>query len=172
MEKSLCEEEVYNRVYRQNFEKLRNLIYYKCGDLDEAGDIAQESFIRLWAKCADVILEQVSGYVYTIANRLFLSKMRSNKVALKFEKSQELQHNTEDPLFLLRTDEFRSQIETAISELPEGQREAFMLNRIDKYTYKEIAEMLEISQTAVEKRITKALIKLRDKIEEFRDYKI
>ena len=172
MEKSVCQEETYNTLYRQNFEKLRNFVYYKCGDLDEAEDIAQESFIRLWAKCAEVLFEQVSGFIFTVANRLFLDKMRSNKVALKFEKAQLTKSSSEDPFFVLRTDEFRNQIETAISELPEGQREVFLLNRIDKYTFKEIAQMLDVSQTAVEKRMTKALTKLRERIKEFKDFKI
>jgi RNA polymerase sigma-70 factor (ECF subfamily) len=134
-----------------------------------AEDLVQEAFIKLWNKCRDVVYATVVGFVYTIANRLFLDKMRSNKVSLKFEKSQVMQNDNEDPLFILRTDEFRTKIEGAISELPDGQREAFLLNRIDKLTYKEIALRLEISETAVEKRMTKALIKLKSKIEEFKN---
>ena len=172
MDKPICQEEVYNKIYRQNFEKLRNFVYYKCGDLDEAGDIAQETFIRLWTKCAEVVLEQVMGFVHTVANRLFLDRVRSKKVSLKFEKADRPTQDNEDPFFQLRSEEFRTQIETAISELPEGQREVFLLNRIDKYTFKEIAAMLEVSQTAVEKRMTKALIKLKNKIEEFNTHKI
>ncbi len=172
MEKSVCEEDVYNTIYREQFEKVRNFVYYKCGDLDEAEDIAQESFIRLWRNCAEVLFNKVAGFVFTVANRLFLDQTRSKKVALKFEKAQLPQQDRQDPYFELRTDEFRTQIEEAIADLPEGQREVFLLNRIDKYTYKEIAEMLGVSQTAVEKRMTKALIKLRDRIQEFKEHKI
>ena len=52
--------------------------------------------------------------------------------------------------------------QSAISDLPEGQREVFLLNRIDKKTYKEIAEMLDISVKAVEKRMNLALQDLRN----------
>jgi len=134
-----------------------------------AEDIAQESFIRLWQKCADVILEKVTGFVHTVANRLFLDQVRSKKVSLRFEKDQLPQQNSEDPYYILRTEEFRERIEAVISDLPEGQREVFLLNRIDKHTYKEIAEMLGVSQTAVEKRMAKALVKLKDRIEEFKN---
>lgn len=169
MQESVCQEDVYNSLYHKHFQALRNYVYYKCGDLDQAEDIAQESFIRLWQKCADVIFEKVTGFVHTVANRLFLDQVRSKKVSLRFEKDQVTQQNNEDPYHILRTEEFRQRIEEVISDLPEGQREVFLLNRIDKHTYKEIAEMLGISQTAVEKRMAKALVKLKDRIEEFKN---
>ncbi|MEL7003728.1 MAG: RNA polymerase sigma factor [Bacteroidota bacterium] len=169
---SICDEQVYSAVYRSNAEKLRNFLYYKCGDMDKAEDLMHDTFHRLWKKCAEIVYDKVVGFLYTVSNNLFLDQVRSQKVSLKFEKSQLPQQNAEDPYFQLRTDEFREKIESAISELPEGQREAFLLNRIDKLTYKEIAERLEISQTAVEKRIAKALLKLKSTIKEFKNYKI
>ena len=49
----------------------------------------------------------------------------------------------------------------AIADLPENQRIVFLMNRLDKKTYKEIAELLDISVKAVEKRMHKALKELR-----------
>lgn len=169
---SLCDQTVYNNIYEKQVQRLRNFVYYKCGDLAMAEDIAQESFVKLWLNCASVILESVMGYLYTIANRMFIDQTRSQKVRLKFEKEPMPTSNTEDPYYVLRTEEFRETIERVISDLPDGQREVFLLNRIDNYTYKEIAEMLQISSTAVEKRMTKALIKLRGRIAEFKSHKI
>lgn len=169
---SICEEEVYSGIYRSQAEKLRNHLYYKCGDLEKAEDFVQDTFHRLWMKCAEVIYEKVVGFLYTVSNNLFLDHVRSQKVSLKFEKSLLPKSDKSDPFFQLRTEEFRENLEAAISNLPEGQREAFLLNRIDKLTYKEIAERLEISQTAVEKRISKALAKLKDIITELKDHKI
>ena len=58
--------------------------------------------------------------------------------------------------------EFDEKIKRAIGLLSDGQREVFLLSRIQKKTYKEIAELLGISVKAVEKRMHKALIKIRD----------
>jgi RNA polymerase sigma-70 factor (ECF subfamily) len=55
-------------------------------------------------------------------------------------------------------------LESVIAGLPEKQREVFLLSRIDKKKYAEIAEMLDISVKAVEKRMSQALIILREKI--------
>ena len=70
----------------------------------------------------------------------------------------------ENPEFLLEEKEFMDKLQNAISDLKEGQREVFLLSRIDKKTYKEIAEMLSISVKTVEKRMTLALKQLREKV--------
>ena len=159
---SVCEEQVYNNLYRTHAESLRNHLYFKFGDLNQAEDVVQEAFIKLWAKCSTIIYTKAAGFLYTVAKNLFIDNIRSKKVSLSFEKNMIQTHDNEDPYFHLRTKEFQSKIEQAIAALPEKQREAFLLNRIEKLTFKEIAEKLEISQTAVEKRISKALVKLKE----------
>lgn len=159
---SVCDEDVYHNLYEKHAESLRNHLYYKFGDLKQCEDVVQEAYIKLWAKCEEVFYEKVSGFLYTVAKNLFIDSIRSKKVALKFEKNHLTIQDDQDPYFHLRTKEFRQQVEAAISSLPEKQREAFLLNRIEKLTFKEIAIKLEISQTAVEKRISKALLKLKE----------
>jgi len=168
---SVCEEQIYNEIYRKHAENLRNYLYYKFGDVNRAEDIVQDSFLKLWSMCHKVIYDKAINFLYKISQNMVLDAIRSKKVALKFEKSLLPVQDTEDPYFHLRTKEFRLRIETAISNLPDKQREAFLLNRIDKLTYKEIAERLGVSQTAIEKRIAKALIKLKE-ITELQKYSI
>ncbi len=172
MQPSLCEEKIYDETYRKHASGLRNHLYYKYGDMARAEDIVQEAFLRLWKKCSTILYEKVVGFLYKVSNNLVLDNIRSKKVALKFEKRLVAVSDTEDPYFHLRTKEFRLKIEAVISSLPEKQREAFLLNRIDKFTYKEIAIRLDISETAVEKRIAKALIKLKTTIAELMEYPI
>jgi len=168
-DKSVCNENVYSKIYTEHAPLLRNHLYYKCGDLDEAEDIVQESFIKIWKICREVFGDTITGLIYTIANRLFIDRKRAEKVKLKFEKEQEESIEMEDPHYVFRTQEFKSKLEMAISDLPDGQREAFLMNRIDKLTYKEISARLGISETAVEKRMSKALQKLKENIEEFKN---
>ena len=60
--------------------------------------------------------------------------------------------------------EFMVKLKKAIADLPDKQREVFLLSRIDKKKYSEISEMLGISIKAVEKRMSQALVILREKI--------
>jgi RNA polymerase sigma-70 factor (ECF subfamily) len=65
--------------------------------------------------------------------------------------------------------EFNTKLQSAIESLPEGQKTAFLMNRIDQMTYAEIAEALDISVKAVEKRMHLALKTLRAEIEELKN---
>lgn len=74
-------------------------MYYKCGDLAVAEYLMQEASIKLWNKCAEVLFENVTGFLYTVSNRLFIDKIRSDKVALNFEKLRLPESNSPDPYF-------------------------------------------------------------------------
>ena len=69
------------------------------------------------------------------------------------------------PPWSKKEEEFKTKLQNAIAALTEGQREVFLMNRIDGKKYKEIAEILNLSQKAVEKRMSGALKALRLQIE-------
>jgi len=74
-------------------------------------------------------------------------------------------YKNQDPEYLLQEEEFKQRLQNAISGLSDVEREVFLLNRIDGKKYREIAEMLDISQKTVEKRMTGALKFLRKKMD-------
>ncbi len=90
-----------------------------------------------------------------------LNDIAHQKVKLKFANKPQQDRDHQDPNFLLEEKEFKRTLEETIADLPEKQRVVFLLSRIDKKTYKEIAEILGISKQAVEKRMYNALDKLR-----------
>jgi RNA polymerase sigma-70 factor (ECF subfamily) len=136
-------------------------LFYKTGNHDLSEDLAQEAFAKLWKNCASVIPESAKGYVFKTANNLLINNHNHQKVVLKFESLPHTDRSNESPEYLLEEKEFKARLENAISVLPEKQRVVFLMSRIDKKTYKEIAGILEISKQAVEKRMYKALDTLR-----------
>ena len=66
---------------------------------------------------------------------------------------------------MLQEKEYHQKLQNALTNLTEAQRVAFLLNRVEGKRFKEIAELLDISTKAVEKRIYGALKKLRQDIE-------
>lgn len=172
MNTSVCKEEVYNGIYMEQSESLRNFMYYKTGDLKQAEDLMHEAFIKLWENCSNVIFEKAKSFIFTVANNLFINHIRHHKIVLDFEKSHAGNAFSEDPSYALQYDEFRSKLEKAIADLTESQREVFLMSRIDNMKYREISETLNISVKAVEKRIHNALVALKGKISELEDHKI
>ncbi|OIO10630.1 MAG: RNA polymerase subunit sigma-70 [Flavobacteriaceae bacterium CG1_02_35_72] len=164
MTNSVCKPQVYESLYNKHAKDLRNYLYYKFGNLESAEDIVQESFIKLWQKCADVVLEKAKSFLYTVATNMFLNEKSHDKVVLKFQQIPQNDTNIESPEFLMLEKEYMVKLQKTLAQLPDGQREVFLLNRIDKKTYAEIAELLNISVKAVEKRMHNALKQLREKI--------
>ena len=172
MNDSICKESNFHRAYQDNASILRNFLYYKCGNLQKAEDLMQEAFIRLWQNCKKVFLDKAKSFLFTTANRLFLNMMEHEKVVLSFEKNAPKKIESETPESVLRADEFKLRLENAISNLPESQREVFLLNRIDKIPFEEIARLQEVSVSAVHKKIYKALDRLKKELPELRERKI
>lgn len=161
MPDNICQEKIFQSIFVEQAERLRNFMYYKTGNLQQAEDLMQDAFGKLWENCAKIIADKAKSFLFTVANNLFLNQVAHQKVVLKFENRQHSEESNLTPQFLLEEAEFKKRLENAIGALPEGQRVVFLMNRIDKKKYREIAEELEISIKAVEKRMHKALSALR-----------
>lgn len=165
----ICKENIFSGFFKSHAKALRNYLYYKFGNEDQAEDITQEAFIKLWQNCADVPLEKAKSYVYTIANNASLNVIAHQKVVLNYAKNSGKRESTnESPEFILEEDQFKTKLLNAIEKLNETQRVAFLMHRIDGKKYAEIATELNISIKAVEKRIHLALIELRKEFDHFK----
>ncbi|GAA0725237.1 hypothetical protein GCM10009430_30570 [Aquimarina litoralis] len=162
--KSVCEEKNFELIFDDCSESLRNIIYYKCGDLNLAEDIIQDAFVKLWKNCKKVVFYKAKSYLFTVANNNLLNHIAHKKVVLKYEQKPHTELNDQDPQFIIEEKEFMAKLKKAIDNLPEKQRETFLLSRIDKKSYKEIAEITGVSVKAIEKRIHYALVSLREKL--------
>ena len=166
----ICKENIFTNFFNKSAKSLQNYLYYKFGNQAQAEDITQEAFIKLWQNCANVPLEKAKSYLYTIANNASLNIIAHNKVVLNYEKSNVANESTltESPEFILEEAEFRTKLLTAIENINETQRVAFLMHRIDGKKYTEIALELNIGVKAVEKRIHQALLEIR---KEFKNFK-
>ena len=161
-----CDEIIFSAFFKSHAKSLRNFLYYKFGNKDQADDLTQEAFIKLWQNCAAVPIEKAKSYIYTIANNHSLNEIAHKKVVLEYENNfTGLDKTNENPEFILEEKQFKSKLLKAIENLNETQRVAFLMHRIDGKKYSEIAEELNISVKAVEKRIHLALVELRKKID-------
>ena len=165
-ESNTCDEIVFSSFFKSHVKALRNFLLYKFGNSDQAEDLAQEAFVKLWQNCASVPIEKAKSYLYTIANNSSLNEIAHQKVVLRYEKNfTGLDKTNENPEYLLEEKQFQSKLLKAIENLNEKQRIAFLMHRIDGKKYSEIALELDISVKAVEKRIHLALLSLRKEID-------
>ncbi len=161
---SLCEQKHFDALFNEHFEAARNFIYYKCGDVAQAEDIVQDSFVKLWDRCAQIILEKAKNYLFRMCNNALMNQFEHQKVVLRHQAQPQNTKNIEDPAYLIEEAEFKEKLENAINLLSDKEREVFLLSRIDQKSYKEIAEIVGIGVKAVERRMGLALMKLREEM--------
>jgi len=165
-ESNTCDELIFSSFFKSQIKSLRNFLFYKFGNMQQAEDLAQEAFVKLWQNCSAVPLEKAKSYIYTIANNSSLNQIAHQKVVLRYEKNfTGLDKTNENPEYLLEEKQFQTKLLKAIEKLNEKQRVAFLMHRIDGKKYSEIALDLNISVKAVEKRIHLALLSLRKEID-------
>ncbi|MCB0463570.1 MAG: sigma-70 family RNA polymerase sigma factor [Flavobacteriaceae bacterium] len=163
---NICNETLFASIFEKYSKDLHDFLYYKFGEAYNPKDQVQDAFIKLWENCGKVTPSKAKSFLFTVANNLTLNLTAHKKVVLKYQQQKPKHYTNENPQFILEGDEYMQKLQKALANLSEAQRTAFMLNRIEGKKHKDIAELLGISQKAVEKRIYGALKKLREDIKE------
>jgi len=154
-------EHIFKSHYNQWAQPLFRFIFFKSKDQQLSQDIVQDAFIKYWDKIETISQGKEKSYLFTTAKNLFLNTLEHKKVVRRHQESNVNKNEVSTPHYDLEVSEFKLKLENAIANLPDKQREVFLLHRIEGYKYKEISLMLELSQKAVEKRMSQALKELR-----------
>lgn len=125
-------------------------------EADEARDIVQEVFLKLWE--SEVRFENPSAFILTAVRNACLNRINSLDTRERIRKRIMLDSPQESVDFEGRNDEVRTAISQTLSP-----REQEVVGRIymDGMSYKEAANALEVSVAAVNKHVVSALRKLR-----------
>ncbi|GAB5565002.1 MAG: RNA polymerase sigma-70 factor [Winogradskyella sp.] len=161
---NICDSKIFETIYKTYAKDVRRFLFFKTQNIDKAEDLMQDVFIKLWDNCSKVDYNKVKSYVFTIANNMFLNEVKHLSVVKKHREQIKQESTNESPEFVMLEKEFMDKLEKTIAALPDKQREVFLMNRIEKKKYKEIAEELDISVKAVEKRMHQALVIMREEI--------
>ena len=138
-------------------------------DKADATDIVQNAFIKVWENRSNLDPNQsLVAYMYTIVRNLSLNFIRDHQ-----QKHAELDERTltihDKPDIFYESDSSpREVIKVLVEALPERQREAFELSRIDGLQHEEIAEIMDVSPRTVNNHIVSALKSLRKAYDEKR----
>ena len=162
---SVCEEYNYNVIFKKHSKDVFNFLMFNYGHKQFAEDAVQDSFITLWKNCSKVPLEKAKSYLYTVAKNRIIDLFRSENTAKKHAQNQVTTIEKETPSFILEEKEFHAELNTVLAKMPEKYRVPFLLNRIEKKKYKEIAEMLDTTVKSIEKRIYNALEFLQNELQ-------
>lgn len=148
------------------------------GDDQDAEDIAQQVFLRVWKSAGKYRpTAKFTTWLFTITRNLVFNELRRRKrhptdsIDAKEEAHRptksvrETESENPDQAFLQR--EMQEAIQAAIDDLPEPQRLAIVLRRYEDLPYEEIAEVLNLSVSAVKSLLFRARNQLRTSLSRY-----
>ncbi len=156
----------FEKLFRLYFPRLNKYAGSFLKNSAEAEDLVQEVFVQIWNSREGITGEKhFSSYIFTLVKNRCLNALKKQAVADKFAADQvknsteELYHISMDPSSEFYPMEYRlkAELERIIGEMPERCAEAFRLKWFEGKKNREIAEIMEISSTMVDKHLTKGL---------------
>jgi RNA polymerase sigma factor (sigma-70 family) len=143
---------------------------------EDAEDVAQEVFIQVYRSIHNFKGEsKLSTWLYRIATTRALDLLRSRKSKKRFGFIQRLFGDGNEPLYelpdfnhpgvALDKKENAAKLFKAIAQLPENQKTAFTLHKLEDLSYQEVSEVMQTSIAAVESLMHRAKQNLRKMLE-------
>jgi len=162
--------QAFDEVFLKHFKSLHAYAFTIIKEKDDAEEIVQNVFVRIWTKRAQLKTDGfLKPFLYRSVHNESLNYLKHQKVRSNFNvhyadavKSDTGNLNTE-----IMATELEKNIHSAINELPEKCRNVFQLSRFDQMKYQEIADALNISIKTVENQMGKALKILRLRVVDF-----
>ncbi|AMY09329.1 Sigma-W factor [Luteitalea pratensis] len=145
-----------------------------CGNVEDAGDVAQESLISMARSVHDFRGDSsVSTWLYTMARRFCIKKRRRSKFAPTREESldapatdvaQHLADPGPTPEQTATNRELATALAQAIATLDPSQREVLVLRDVEGVSAPEVAKILGVSVAAVKSRLHRARLTVRGEL--------
>ncbi len=163
------------RAFKLLVESYQRMVFGTCYAIvhctDDADDVAQEVFIEVFRSMQQFKGEaRLSTWMYRIAVNKSLNHLRKNRYRRLLKPFEDILGSVVSmPTNELASDRVESQersdiLHRTIDSLPKNQRIAFLLNKYEMLSYKEIADVMETSIPGVESLLHRAKSNLRKKL--------
>jgi RNA polymerase sigma-70 factor (ECF subfamily) len=146
-----CVDNFADGVYRFIVKNIRHT--------EDAQDIVQSAFEKLWVNRVQVLPEKAKSYLFTVAYHQMIDHIRtSNKMPLSEETS--IPHQ---PIVQERR-ELKQVLMRAVNELNPTQKSLVLLKDYEGYSYQEIGEIMHLSDSQVKVYLHRARLILKNKL--------
>ncbi len=142
--------------------ELKRYVAHKFGDSNDADDIVQDAFHNLLKSKSPEELENPRAYLYQTAHNLALNRIRKQRYADNYAALEHSEEDARSPERFAGAQADLEQVESALSNLPDKCRQAFIMHRMNASSYQEIADELKVSVSSVEKYLMRAMKFLRE----------
>lgn len=152
------DEKAFEHLFTRYREAIRQLLQQRAGSLDDADDLLQETFVKVYLHLESYNHQYTFGqWVYTIARNTFIDYVRRRQEELPIdERFKAPASSTPTPEESVIRRQQRDQIEHILSALRPQYRRLIEMRFFEEYTYEEIAEKLQMPMGTIKTQIHRA----------------
>jgi RNA polymerase sigma-70 factor (ECF subfamily) len=153
-------------LFRLLYARLRNYANVIVNNKEDAEDIVQEVFLKLWNNRAELDENKcIKTYLFVCTRNSCLNWLRHVKIRDDYARVMAMVYDPHagnlSPHESLIARDIEADLSTALNDLPKQCRKIFELSRFDGLKYHEIAAKLNISIKTVETQMSRALVRVR-----------
>lgn len=152
----------FKQVYRMYFPRIHAFAYGFLKNKDEADELTQMVFIKLWDK--HELFSEVrnfDSYLFTLTKYTVFNYIRAKHMLPISDEDIPDQCNQDTPYDRLIANDLRLLIDLTVSQMPPKRQQIFRMSRLEGVSNEEIAERLGIQKKTVENHLNLALNELR-----------
>lgn len=172
------DQRAFGMLIRLYFQPLTNYAKSIVSDFEQAKDIVQEVFLKIWTTHQELnVTVSLKSFLYRSVHNAcidFLRKSKNSKTLQQLSyddiqvRIQAFEIGDDDNFFdMLTSEELESELNNAIEQLPAQCREIFLLNRYEQLSYGEISKKLSVSLSTVKTQMVRAMQKLQESMGNF-----
>ncbi|MDZ7263325.1 MAG: sigma-70 family RNA polymerase sigma factor [candidate division KSB1 bacterium] len=163
----------FDLIVKRYKNQLMNFVYRFLGNAEEAEDLVQETFLRVYRnRRAYQKVAKFSTWIYTIAGNLAKTELRKRK-RRKFFSISDLGYNEKD--YDISDEAFNPEkdvdsrmkeeiIHREINDLSPKFREVILLRDVQQLSYEEISQIVDIPLGTVKSRVNRGRLKLQERL--------
>ena len=144
----------YNRSVDAFSDHIFRYILKQIKDDDLAKDIVQESYVKLWENVDQIEYVKAKAWLFKTAYRTMIDIIRKRKFETKADNITPASHSES-------YNDLKYWLDKALETLPDGQRSAILLRDYEGYSYHEIGEILNLSESQVKVYIYRGRVALK-----------
>lgn len=168
-------EKIFDELYLKHIKKIEHFSYSYLQDREEAKEVAQDVFLKLWNRREMLSSEkEIFPYLFVLAKNESLNILRKRKAQANYAnwcEYAELNFNIaaigQQNQVEIFSKEVQALINEAVQSMPPKVRETFLLSRNANLKNREVAAIQQIGLSTVEARLTKAYIILRKYLKDY-----
>jgi RNA polymerase sigma-70 factor (ECF subfamily) len=142
----------YNHCVKEYADGVFRYIVKNLKDRDEAQNIVQNTFEKVWIKREDVIFEKAKSYIFTIAYREMIDAMRYKKKFTDMEQINDEQFKTSNTNYT----GVKALVDKLVNKLPENQKTVILLRDYEGHDYRTIGEITGMTEAQVKINLFRA----------------